>query len=101
MTKLAVKLGVTRQTAYTWVYQLGLARVVGIGQRRDTEETMSEHAPLTPSGSPPAVVTATVRLEASLWRAIRIRAIEKDITTSAVVTDALRAYLAGAKRCGP
>lgn len=101
MTKLATRLDVTRPTAYTWVYQLGLAGVVGIVPREDqmpepkqgTSGTSQGRAPL-PEGTR---VPATIKVDVGVWRAIRIRAIEEDRTTGEIMEDAARAYLASVK----
>jgi hypothetical protein len=94
MTRLATRLNVTRPTAYSWVYMADLANVVGI---RPREEPMPEpgkgsqgRAPL-PEGTR---VPVTARVDAALWRAVRICALEEDRPASEIVEAACRAYLA-------
>lgn len=83
---LADRLGCSRQTLYTWVYQLGLADVVGIRPA----EAAGAVLPAMPER-----VTATVKVEAKLWKKIRVRAVEGDTSVSSLVEAALRAFLGG------
>jgi transposase-like protein len=91
VSRLASRLGVTRQTCYAWIYRLDLAAFVGVRAREDM--TMPEQKQPLP-GDKAERVSATVRVEGRLWRAVRIRAIEEDRTTSSIVEDAVRAYMA-------
>lgn len=117
MSRAAALLGCTRQTLYTWVYQLGLERFAGI--RLDTEtrldtrhrkDTQPEKTIKTGvysagrGGSNLHVVTAqapvemplaaTVKLTDALWRRAKIRAIVKGVTVSEYVKGLLEADLA-------
>lgn len=91
ISRLASRLGVTRQTLYTWIYQLDLAAFVGVRAREDM--TMPEQKQPLPGDATAERVNATIRVEGRLWRAVRIRALEEDRTTSSIVEDAVRAYL--------
>ena len=67
MTKLAARLGVTRQTAYTWVYQLGLDRLVGITPHPTIEE------PTVPTTKPQAARTLPPPAAGSPNRQLAVR----------------------------
>jgi hypothetical protein len=43
-------------------------------------------------------VKTTIRVRRALWKAVRIRAVEEDLTAEALVVKALEAYLGGKKR---
>lgn len=103
VTALSGRLGVSRQTVYTWVYQLGLERLVGIrsvprreeadvGQRGMTAR--HDEAPVKPARPAPPAVAVTVRLSPETWKAVRIAAIELERTSSAVLEEAAQAWLA-------
>ncbi len=83
MTALADRLGVARQTAYTWIYQLGLERVVGVRLAEQGEG----------KSTVPRLRSVSLRVDAALWKAVRLRAVEEDLSATDVVTAALRAYL--------
>ena len=83
MTRLASTLGCSRATAYVWVYQLGLADVVGI--RQSQEERMAK-----PNGSGQARVSVAVT--EPVWKWVRHLAVEEDCNPSDVVQKALEAY---------
>lgn len=85
MTHAAERLGVTRQSLYTWVYQFGLERFVGIDLKADEAPTLA----LVPTLE--KRVSRTVKLSPELWRWVRITALERDVSASKVVEDALLA----------
>ena len=63
---------------------------------RPVDHQPEDARPLQPP--PPTATTrvpVTVRVDEALWKRTRIRAIDEDRTASAVVGDALLAYLAG------
>jgi transposase-like protein len=88
MTHLAARLGCTRQTCYTWVYQLGLQDVVGM--RLADEEQAGDGEAKAGAEKRRAV---TVKLCESVWKRLKIRAIEDDTTMGAIVEEAARRYL--------
>ena len=95
MTRLADRLGCTRPTAYTWVYQLDLAGVVGI---------QTKEKPMRLEKGPPEAqgrVSVTMKVDAALWKRLKIRAIEDDTTTGAIVEAALRPHLAAPRESKP
>lgn len=100
MTRLAGRLGTTRQTLYTWIYQLDLADLVGIRTKEQQEgDVMREAKGLPSPGRPPeGRVSVTTRMDPALWRALRIRGIEEDRSASDILEDALRAYFAPQER---
>ena len=94
MTRLARALDCSRTTAYCWVYQLDLADVVGI---QFPEIPTKREAHVVKSAGAPAGdvrVPVTVKLPESLWKRVRIRAIDEDRRASAIVEEAVRRYLA-------
>jgi transposase-like protein len=82
MTKVAEAMGVSRTTLYTWTYQLGLSDLAGIRE-----------APLP--GVTDTLTAATIRIPEELWRWVRIEAITRDVTASALVAEALKLLRAG------
>lgn len=109
LSKTAAKLGCSRTTLYTWIYQLGLAREAGISPDRrheldsrecqDNQGAKVTSAPshlfnqgaadgsnvqpvgaITPTTDLP--VATTIRIPESLWRRIRIEAIREGLTLS-------------------
>ncbi len=94
MTQLAACVRASRPTAYQWVYQLGLAGLVGIRASEGRPEGVVAEEPS------PALetVSASVKLPEALWRAARIEALQRRQTASALVAEALRAYLAEPRR---
>lgn len=83
LTRAAERLGVTRQSLYTWVYQYGLDRFVGI----DAPPAEGPKLALVPA--PEKRVSRTVAVSPELWRWVRITALERDVSASKVVEDAL------------
>lgn len=77
MTKVATTLGVSRQTLYTWTYQLGLGDRAGIRETPLPAATTER-------------TTASVRIPEELWRWVRIEAITRGTTAAAIVEEALR-----------
>ena len=116
MSKTAGILGCSRQTLYTWCYQLGLEKLAGI--RIDTRDGLDRRACKDTSvGKPikssvysgaekpsnlslvPAqetidqIIPITVRIPQSLWKDIRARALYRDCTAAQIVQKALEAEL--------
>jgi hypothetical protein len=89
LSRTAGALGCSRTSLYTWVYQLGLADVVGI---RQSEE---DHMP-KPNGA--GLIPTAVKLPEELWKRVRHRAIDEDRTASDVVRDAIELYLLDGKK---
>lgn len=116
LSRAAALLGCTRQTLYTWCYQLGLERMAGIRPHTqvtvDREKRMDEIVADTDrSGSSgvksarqkrpilsvveqaaePAdlVISATVKIRESVWKRLKIQAIEERTTMGAIVERAL------------
>ena len=114
MTALGERLGISRTTAYNWVYQLGLADQVGIDYRsreqreadkkadeatmrsvaeerrkeaRERRQTERQARPFVHVGLPP-----------ELWKQVRVAAIEGDRSTSSIVEEALGAWLAARRQ---
>ena len=85
VTKLAERLGCSRETAYRWIYQLRLDRVVGIAPE--------PKAPPAPPGPSPGKVeprrAVTVKLPEELWVFTRVEAIRRRTTASSIVELAL------------
>jgi len=120
LSKASALLGCSRPTLYQWIYQLGLAREAGIRidtrdglntrERKDTDGTKSELARShlfnrgTPVGSivPPMgtaapetdlPTAATIRVRESLWKQVKIRAIQNDLSLSQYVEQLFEAAL--------
>jgi hypothetical protein len=120
LTRAAAILGCSRQTLYTWVYQLGLEKLAGIridtrdaldrrgaldtpagtvgrkiktGVYSDAAEVSNLHAVATPVTSEP-YIPATVKLPESLWKRIRAKAIYRGCTAAVIVQEALEVSLA-------
>jgi len=100
IAKTSCRIGCSRTTLYTWIYQLGLDRLAGIVPRelllartaaRKSEEAAERKVRVAQG---PGLVSVTVRLPGELWRWARIAAIDHDATASAIVTDALELYRA-------
>lgn len=85
ITRAAERLGVTRQSLYTWIYQLGLDRFVGIDLKADEGPQLA----LVPA--PEKRAARTINVSPDLWRWVRITALERDVSASKVVEDALLA----------
>lgn len=122
LSRAVALLGCSRQTLYTWIYQLGLERIAGICQdrrieldRRECKDTRvgKEIVPgvksrrdelpnlhLVPQQAVVEMpVNATVKLPESLWKRVRIRAIDQGCTVSEFVQAALESALVdGAER---
>jgi transposase-like protein len=94
VTALAGALGVSRTTTYTWIYQHGLERLVGIR----TEEDMPKQQPPRPARPEPPWVNVTLRLSPATWKAVRIAGIEAERSSSELVEEALAAWLATRER---
>lgn len=119
-TKAAALLGCSRQSLYTWIYQLGLERLAGISLdrrvgldtavRQDTDGRKELNrvsnqppgtAPILRAVPSPATeieipLQATVKLPDSLWRRVKIEAIREGCTVSDFVRRSLEATLAEA-----
>lgn len=112
LSRAAGLLGCSRQTLYTWVYQMGLERLAGIRldrgprvdttERQDTKAGNSEKKVKRVSNREPAVgptirlvttpapavevpINATMRIPESLWRRAKIVAIRRGVTVSQYV----------------
>ena len=118
--KAAALLGCTRQSLYTWIYQYGLDKLAGV--RMDSKDRVDTSVrPSTPpekvspvshlSNQPPSgagslrlveqaamatdfPVQATLKVRASLWRQMKIEAIRRGVTVSALAEAAFEAALA-------
>lgn len=116
LSRAAVLLGCTRQTLYTWIYQHGLDRLAGIrphtpaqldkSRRMDIGGTRSGESGVQSAAASRAtfrvveaqptadpIVPATVKIRESLWKRLKIRAIEDDTTMGAIVEKALELVL--------
>lgn len=126
LSRVAVRLGCSRQTLYTWIYQLGLEKLAGIRidtrdgldkrMRKDTQDTRLEKpfktgvysapsdastlSPVAPTATAEQTIPATVKLPESLWKRIRTKAIWQNRTVGEVVREALEESLA-AESGGP
>jgi transposase-like protein len=112
LSRTATILGCSRQTLYTWIYQLGLEKLAGIRidtrdgldkrERKDTSDgnNLKRLSNRTPSGSPNLSlvaaqamverdIPATVKLPESLWKKIRTKAIWEGVLVSKLVQKAL------------
>lgn len=124
LTRTAALLGCTRQTLYTWIYQLGLERLAGIrmdsrsaldNRRRPDDSGTLAHDPGgsgVQSRPGPSVmlsgvavmertepiIPATIKIRESLWKRLKIRAIEDDTTMGTIVEDALERVLCSAEK---
>lgn len=123
LSRSAALLGCTRQTLYTWIYQLGLERMAGVrpsrideldkrsrmdtsrARSRESGETSIPHVQSAGEIRPilrvvetqevnELTVTATVKLPESLWKRTKIQAIEEGTTIAAIVARGLRQVLA-------
>ena len=117
LRRSAALLGCTRQTLYTWIYQLGLEKLAGI--RMDTRVRLDtphgvDTRPVSSgkSGVQSAsqggaifqvvdaqeaadpIISATVKIRESFWKRLKIQAIEDDTTMGAIVEKALEGVLA-------
>ena len=90
ITAVSRRLGASRQTTYTWVYQLQLDRLAGVAPLE------AVRAPAAPEETGRRFVT--LQLPAPLHRWARVHAIETERSLSAVVAEAvelLHAVVAG------
>jgi len=116
LRKAAALLGCSRQTLYTWIYQLGLERFAGVcldtrigldtRQRKDTR-TGKPIKTGVQSADPAAAslhlveqaatvdlqIPATIKVRESLWKRVKIEAIHKNTTVGAIVESALEQAL--------
>ena len=90
LSAVSRRLGVSRQTTYTWVYQLGLDRLAGI------EPLEVVRAPAEPAETGRRF--ATLQLPAPLHRWARIHALNTDRSLSVVVAEALELLRAVVER---
>jgi transposase len=81
LSRAAEGLGCSRQTLYTWIFQLDLTRLAGVVPREAEQLKRS----VREAGKQPL----TVKVDAALHRWIRVRAILTDQTVSEVVEEAL------------
>lgn len=121
LRRSAALLGCTRQTLYTWIYQLGLERLAGVRMdtrprldtrgRLDTEAVSSSKSGVQSSPERRAtfhvveaqehsdpIIPATVKIRESVWKRLKIQAIEEDTTMGAIVEKALEQVLAPRQR---
>lgn len=101
MTALAARLGITRQTAYSWVAAAGLDSFVGIEPRHEREEEAQPAAPAaipSPAATDDSLISMTIKVQRSTWLALRIRALQESRSTGAIVEAALRAHVETVKR---
>lgn len=117
LRRSAALLGCTRQTLYTWIYQLGLERLAGIRmdtrggpdtrERLDTRSVSSAKSGVQSAGqsrttfhvveaqeAADPIIPATVKIRESIWKRLKIQAIEDDTTMGAIVEKALESVLA-------
>ena len=80
LSRAAGRIGCSRTVLYTWIYQYGLDRLAGVVPLEAVRVP-------APNGAGPRPVT--VKLPDALYRWVRIKAIETDRTTGAVVAEAL------------
>ena len=121
LSRAAARLGCTRQTLYTWIYQLGLDRIAGIRMDRRTEldkrdrldtrankqnkpgvysgepgrPILRDVSSTTTADAPEIMQNATVKLPEGLWKRAKIEAIREGCTLSEYVAQALYSKLAG------
>ena len=122
LARAAALLGCTRQTLYTWIYQLGLERLAGIRPStrdkvdRDSrmDKSVAGHAEpksFASSGVQSAdrngpmlrvveaqeasdpIIAATVKIPESVWMRLKIQAIEEKTTMGVIVERALALVL--------
>ena len=121
LTQAAVLLGCTRQTLYTWIYQHGLERLAGVRMdeqhqvdkphrvdsgRKEERKTAVYSGPrplssLSAVEQPAAadlLIPATLKVRASLWKQMKIEAIRRGITVSALAESAFEAALGEGQR---
>ncbi len=115
--KAAELLGCTRQSLYTWIYQYGLERLAGvcmdtrhqldIRDRQDTNASnQTKSGVYSGSAGAPTLrlvdqgtavadypIQATLRVPASLWKRVKIEAIQRNTTVGALVGAALEVVL--------
>lgn len=83
LSRAAIRLGISRQTLYTYIYRFDLARLAGVD--------LNERRPsATPAGPEP--VQVSMKLPGDIWQWVRIFAIQTDRNASAVVAEALELY---------
>lgn len=75
----ALRLGCSRTTLYTWIYQLGLDKLAGIVPREDllAQAAARKAEPPRRPVDDAALTVATMKLPAELWRWARIAAIQR------------------------
>lgn len=114
-------LGCTRQTLYTWIYQLGLERFAGVRMDTRTELDQRERMDARPrkekksgvySAETPRPnlvlvqeaatvdlpIQATLKVRESLWKRVKIEAIRKNTTVGALVETMLESALLPEKK---
>ena len=123
LRKASALLGCSRQTLYTWIYQLGLERFAGVcmdtraeldtRERVDGSIRKQTKSGVYSGGSSNAKIRlvqdaatadlpiqATCKVRESLWRRVKIAAIQRKTTLSDVVETALEAELSRAAKDG-
>ena len=122
LARSATLLGCTRQTLYTWIYQLGLERLAGIRpSTRDKVDTRTRMDKAVAARAKPdsfelsgvqsaerngpmlhvveaqeavdPIIAATVKIPESVWMRLKIQAIEEKTTMGAIVQRALEHVL--------
>lgn len=120
LSRAAILLGCTRPTLYTWIYQHGLQKLAGIRLDRELplyrRQCKDAHVGMpnesgrsgVKSAQPnrpilravearvatDPVIPATVKVHESIWKRLKIQAIEEDTTMGAIVERALELVLA-------
>jgi len=119
LSRAAALLGCSRQTLYTWIYQLGLERFAGVcmdtrvqldrQDRQDARVTKENKSGVYsgPAGvrslhvvSEAATVSdlpiqATMRVRESLWKRVKIEAIRRGCTVAELADEAFERVLQG------
>jgi transposase-like protein len=124
LSRAAALLGCTRQTLYTWIYQLGLERLAGV--RMDSRDGLDKHRrpdrrhastnqtggsgvqssassrsilrAVEATNTAEPIIPATIKIRESLWKRLKIRAIEDGTTMGTIVDDALERVLSPQKK---
>lgn len=118
LSKTANILGCSRQSLYTWIYQFGLERLAGVridnrpvvdsDNRQDKARTNANKSGVYSAfgrgsklsgvqgqtATMDLPIAATIRVRESLWKRVKITAIEKDTTVAALVEQALEHVVA-------
>ena len=81
LTATAASLKCSRQTLYTWIYQLGLERLAGV--------TLKAKRPAAPTSETALPRAVTLKLPGELHRWVRIHGIRTDRSASDVAAEAL------------